>query len=231
MATGEHPTRETGAEGERVPRIQIEAITEIKSEGLPSERLRALPWPIELQGKGAYSAAERTYVVRFPVGDRFLSYVTLIHELGHPRQHEHRPDLGQEPQTHGNLVAEETDAWERGWARFAAANTERLAALEQQFREDRTQGAPSRFSSFGELYQWVRDHVRELVEMERVLFTAPGDPHDRPESFDALADEWERAGVRSFLEEYAALRTGKTIDPAEAETTIRETIQAIEREF
>lgn len=224
---------EGGRESEPAFRAEIRPITEVNQP--PGEKLkRPFLWPLELQGKGAYRREDGIYIVRYPRGDVFLSFVTTIHELGHPRQHERNKELRDtsregEIQTHEDLFLEESDAWERGWSRFSAANPELLASLEGRFNSFRAQGHFLDFERLESLYEWVRDNALKIVEVQRVLFEkdAAGGGTAR---FDRFADEMEKADVKDFFERYAGLRTGVRIDDREAERAIENCLKLIEKE-
>lgn len=204
-------------------RLTVEAITTPPS--WPNERLRALPWPQELQGKGLTDERAKTLTVRYPRGDVFLSSVTTIHELGHLRQHEVNPALPGEA-GHARLVAEERDAWQRGWERFAAANPDYLAAAEAKFQAHRrTHPALTEFVTLADYYGWVRDGVGQIVEAQRVLFEAEAAP--RPEQLDQLADQLEASGARTFLERLSATRVGETVDEPGLRAAITRTVERV----
>ena len=208
---------------------EISSIESVDLDRFSGERLKSFPWPVELQGKGEHRSGDSMYVIRYPKGDIFLSFATLIHELGHPRQHEHRADLQNGEQTHENLFAEEEDAWTRGWDRFAKANPELLEQLRQRFLKHVEGGDIEHVSSFEQLYQWIKDGALKMVEMQRVLFE--DNEVDPSINFDRLANEMEQAGVRDFLERYAEMRVGITIEDTDAQVAIKSTLESIEQEF
>lgn len=190
-------------------------------------RLRDFDWPVELNGKGESDREHGTMLLRYPRGDVFLSYATTIHELGHLRQHEQNPALQahDEKQTPENLKAEEADAWARGWQRFL--RTDAAASLERHFQEKRRQGQLARFSSFAEMFNWVRDNVLASLDAQAPFFDSSLAPAQR---IDAVADALEAAGFRGFLEQFAAARTGETVDDAKMQEFVRSAVALIIKE-
>lgn len=196
---------------------------------MPGRKMAAFPWPIELSGRGEYRRKDGTYVIRYPRGDVFLSYVTLIHELGHPRQHERNPSLKEEgPQTHENLQAEEMDAWDRGWERFSRSNPDVMETLARRFEACRREGRIKEFRDFHELFAWTRDQVLRFVSVQRLLFEG-GTEQEGDEAFDRLAEAMESQGLRAFLEKLLAQKVGDVIDDGEAEAAIRSCLEDIEK--
>ena len=75
------PTRETAFDYEKaspelysLERTTIEALTSVKE--MPG-RLGEFSWPIELQGTGLTNDEERSFLIRYPKGDIFLSFAQL----------------------------------------------------------------------------------------------------------------------------------------------------------
>mgnify|MGYP001586528734 CR=1 FL=1 len=167
-------------------------------------------------------------LIRFPKGDIFLSFATTIHELGHLRQEELNPVLKAEPQTHENLLAQEQDAWERGWERILKSNPDIVQSLETKFQGYRAQGKLN-FTSFQELYDFVRQNALRMFEAQRLLFEESGEETGEPneERFDQLADELEKAGVRDFLLRLEKARVGEMIDENEMRNVIRKTVELV----
>lgn len=204
----------------------IEALTSVRE--MPG-RMKEFPWPLELQGKGSTNEEEKSMLIRFPKGDIFLSFATTIHELGHLRQEELNPTLKKERQTHENLLAQEQDAWERGWQRFLKSNPDIATFLEIKFQEYLRQGKLKDFASFQELYQWIQGNALRMVEAQRILFDEAGEEMstENEERFDQLADELEKADVREFLERYNATRVGEMVDEQEIRKFIRRTVELV----
>lgn len=219
------PEQESKPERYSLERLSIEALTEPRKM---SGKMATFPWPLELQGKGVSNEKDKSMLIRFPSGDIFLSYVTTIHELGHIRQEELKPELKANTQTHETLLAQEIDAWDRGWKRFLTANSTLSSSLERKLEQYHASGKIG-FSSFQELYGWVRQNVLRMVEAQRVLFEESGEPDE--EKMDRLADEFERIGVHDFLEQYQKTRVGEMVDEQEMQTAIQKTIElAIEEQ-
>lgn len=65
---------------------------------LISERIASLGWPLEFQGTGKTDYANRKFKIYYPLGDVFLSYAAVIHEIGHWRQSEIDQSLGKRPE-------------------------------------------------------------------------------------------------------------------------------------
>src|SRR3989338_11092627 len=55
---------------------------------LISEQIVSLGWPLEFQGTGITNYRSGELEIYYPRGDLFLSFVFVIHELGHWRQGE-----------------------------------------------------------------------------------------------------------------------------------------------
>jgi len=201
-------------------RVSIEPIKD--SNGLP-DALRGLDWPLELNGKGVSRAEAGEMTIRYPKGDVLLSYVTAIHEMGHLRQHELNPELHDlENQTHENLMAEESDAWGRGWRRFAEANPKRLEEFERIVR-DSDNDRLKNMGSFAQLYEYVRDNSLKLVEMQRVLF----ETEDENRGFELLAEDIDKTGWNAFLTKIRGLRIGQTVDTEQMDGDIRNVMEKV----
>lgn len=209
-------------------RVTVEMLS--KPREMPG-KMNNFSWPIELQGKGSTDEKEKTMLVRFPKGDIFLSFVITIHELGHLRQEELDSSLRAEPQTHQALLAQEQDAWERGWDRFSASNLELLHSLEERFYAYRIQGKMT-CDSFIDLYEWVHKNVLRMVDAQRILFEESGEETPRPneERFDQLADELEKAGIRDFLDRIEKNRVGEVVDEREIREAITRTLERVIKE-
>ena len=191
--------------------------------------LRGFPWPMELQGKGIANATNGSFEIQYPKGDALLSFVTTIHELGHLRQDERDPAIASLPSgSHERLLAEERDAWWRGWERVARACPDVVVTLEAKATAAQSVGKLAAGTSFRALYEWVRDHVLTMVEVQRMLFEGTGSfTEDR---WEELAGEFERAGIREFLGRYAAMRTGEPVATEDIEAMIRRVITAVANE-
>src|SRR3989344_1687743 len=208
-------------------RAQITTLQRVPLNRIP-EPLRKFHWPIELQGKGEVRESDKTFIIKYPKGDMLLSYATLIHELGHPLQHERNPALQKGTRTHANLLAEERDAWERGWSRFRQANPELIERLEIATSAFHAKAA-SAPKSFREMYDWIRANTLKMVEVQRLLFE--GSSKSEGAGSDALAAELERVGINDFLEAYSQLRTHEPIDDMEAQAAIQRTLAVIVKEI
>lgn len=219
------PEGEPKSERYSLDRVTIKAITTLpEMQG----KVKNFAWPLELQGEGKTNEKDKTMLVRFPVGDIFLSFVTTIHELGHLRQEELNPALKQKHQTHKNLLAQEQDAWTRGLERFQKANPDILAALGKKFQEYRAQGKLD-FDSFQGLYAFVRENTLSMVETQHLLFEESGKETGVPneERFNKLAGELKKAGIQKFLKRYIAAHVGETVNEEEIRTAIKKTIELI----
>lgn len=203
----------------------IEAITNLPAM---SGKLKEFPWPLELQGSGKTYEDEKKMLVRYPQGDIFLSYTTTIHELGHLRQEELNPTLKADPQTHEALLAQEQDAWMRGWLRFSESNPDVMHTLNEKFRTYHAEGKID-FDSFQELYNWVSRNVLQIVEAQKILFENPNNDEKEPseEELDRVAGELEKIDVRDFLSRFAKARVGEIVDNHEIQTTIKKTVELI----
>lgn len=206
-----------------VDRLTIRSLDQPVPIPMPLQRFA---WPMELQGKGESNATDGSFEVRYPKGDVLLSFVTTIHELGHLRQDELDPAIvSLPPGSHERLLAEERDAWERGWERVVRACPDVVAALEGKVAAARSVETFADTTSFRALYEWVRDHALTMVDTQRVLFEGTGSFAE--ERWSELADEFERTGVREFLERYAAMRTGEPVAAEDIEGMIRRVITGV----
>lgn len=225
MASPDHPV-ERSERRYSADRLTIVPLDQPVSVPAP---LQKFSWPIELQGKGVSNAADGSFEVRYPKGDALFSFATTIHELGHLRQDELDSAIAALPSgSHERLLAEERDAWRRGWERVARACPDVIAALETKATAARSAGKLGDVTSFRALYGLVRDHVLTIVEAQRVMFEGTGSCTE--ERWSQLADEFERAGLREFLERYAAMRIGEPVDPDEMEEMIRRVVTIVASE-
>lgn len=191
--------------------------------------LQMFPWPMELQGKGIANVADGSFEVRYPKGDALLSFVTTIHELGHLRQDEMDPAIASLPSgSHERLLAEERDAWRRGWERVARTCPDVIAALEAKAAAARSAGKLAEVPSFRALYEWVCDHALTMVEVQRMLFDGTGSFAE--ERWSELAGKFQRAELREFLDRYAAMRTGEPVAAEEVEDMIRRVVTDVASE-
>lgn len=205
--------------------LEIVGIEPGDKSNIPKEIAARFDWPAELNGKGFYDRPADSYTVRYPKGDVFLSFITTIHELGHPRQHDENAELqhGGE-QTHENLVAEEVDAWKRGWDRFVQANPVALTKLKTKFESYKNDGKLEEFDSFESLYEWVKELALKTVELQKVLFEPVEDGVNKMEK---LATEMEKAGIGQLFEKFAKVRVGEQVDSQEMEKAINNVIKKV----
>jgi len=206
-------------------KVTIEAL----SSPHPDTKRFQLNYPFELQGRGESNPETGEIIVRFPKGDVFLSYVTTIHELGHPRQEEINPKLAEPALDSGPDVLAEEDAWQRGWDRFSRANQEVLKDLEQRLQNYKEQGKLQEFGSFQQLYNYVRDCAGRAVEAQRELFDKTG--HQISDLNEAekrqLENLFERIGWSEFIQQYESARVGEDINEQEARQAILKTVELI----
>ena len=205
---------------ERVTIEALETAPELKG------KMKEFSWPLELQGKGLSDEHDKTMLVKFPKGDIFLSFATTIHEVGHLRQEELDPKLKKKVQTHDNLLAQEQDAWSRGWKRFLKSCPDLFKSLEEKFQDCRRRGKLEDFVSFEDLYQWISKNVLSMVQVQDVLFDDAGEAGQKvsEKQFDAVAEKMEKIGIRDFLKEYEAARVGEIVDEEEMRKVIKSII-------
>lgn len=209
----------TGVEDYSLEATEIQIIENLELKKLKADKLASFSWPLELQGKGETNEKDKSLLVRFPKGDIFLSLITTIHELGHLRQKELNPGLKSEVRTHELLLAEERDAWERGWQRMLGGNPDFLKGIEEKFADYKSKGKLESQESFASLYEWIKNNLLKAVEVQSVLFEGLPDTAAQ----DTLADALEKIDFRNFLEEYARNRVGEEAN----ETEMREFIKSI----
>ncbi|MCX6792845.1 MAG: hypothetical protein NTY12_02370 [Candidatus Falkowbacteria bacterium] len=198
-------------------------ITSISQLKRMPEVIEELNWPIELQGKGLTDRINKKMFVEFPEGDVLLSYVTTIHELGHLRQNEINPELEAESNKYLKLLAEEKDAWARGWERFSKSNQDIVDILENKFSENFSDGE---IKSFKELYLWVERNALKMVEAQAPLFEC-GKETTEEERFKMLAESLKKVEISKFLEEYKGYRIDEAINIKEAQAAIKNTVEQI----
>ncbi len=69
------------------------------------ERKKSLGWPVEIQGTGKLKEGTKDFEVYYPLGDIFLSFGVIIHELGHLRQEEFNFEIVQiNKKKNGNVM-------------------------------------------------------------------------------------------------------------------------------
>lgn len=225
MRDPDHPT-ERSDRRYAADRLTIVSLDQPASVPAP---LQKFSWPIELQGKGVSNVVNGSFEVRYPKGNALLSFVTTIHELGHLRQDEMNPAIASlPPGSHERLLAEERDAWERGWERIMRACPDVVTVLDMKATVAQSTGKLAVGTSFRALYEWVRDHVFTIVEVQRVLFEGTGSCTE--ERWSQLADEFERTGLREFLERYATIRTGESVAAEDVEGMIRRVVVSVANE-
>ncbi len=204
-------------------KVTVEPIVTVNSETIPFKRLS---WPLELQGRGESNSQDGSILVRFPKGDVFLSFVTTIHELGHPKQIDDNPKLKEGDIDGGPDVFAEEDVWQRGLERFSKANPDTVAELEKKFTNHRRTGQLQNFISFKELYAFVRDSSLKLVRAQREMFERTG---KLPSEFSE--QEWDevakQGALQEFLKKYETARVNEMVDEVEMCTAINKTIKSI----
>jgi len=206
-------------------RVTIEALT---NEHVDSKRL-GLKTPFELQGRGESDIENKSITVRFPKGDIFLSYITTIHELGHPRQEELDEKLAASDKQPGPNVLAEEDAWDRGWDRFSKTNASRIRELESKFQVFKNSDALRDFASLKDLYNWVRDNSLNFVRVQREYFKKTGQEIGTLEGKDAkgLVDELKVAGWEDFVEKYESSRVGEMVNEEQIRIDIEKVIRQV----
>ena len=120
-------------------------------------------WPVEIQGGGRSWYHKKEFEIAYPVGDVFLSFAIMVHELGHLRQGEVNPlfaeeELGSpEPKKLGETefhADTEQDAWQRGMERIKKYCPEYLKVIEDKFQQYKKSGKFGKFRDFEEFYKY-----------------------------------------------------------------------------
>ena len=126
---------------------------------------KSLDWPLEVQGSGRVLEDGKNFEMRYPKGDLFYSWATIIHESGHLLQDELNPEImGMADDDQKNLLKEQ-DAFERGLTRLKKYEPELLEWLENEFIKYTNQGLIPDFASFAELY----DNFKKVIKINRTI--------------------------------------------------------------
>lgn len=125
---------------------------------------QGIDWPVEIQGGGRSCYEKKEFEVAYPVGDVFLSFSVMLHELGHLRQGEINPlfadeELGSpaptklgETEFHPDT---EQDAWQRGMKRLKEYCPDFFKLIDNKFQQYKKSGKFSNFKNFEEFYNYV----------------------------------------------------------------------------
>lgn len=215
--------------------------------------LKALPWPMEIQGTGYTDRKARKFKVWYPEGDLFLSLSTTIHELGHLRQADIDPeldpekDMGQDWVEHyRSNLAREKDAIGRGWERASRYCPDQMAAIEAKFQAAKAAGKFKDLESFEMFYRQVQEMMILINEFykdfgltqdplirKKLLADNTGIDNDKLDSLikeaagDYVAAMIKRAGKSSFFTEINRMRTGDKLKKEYARIFIRQAVARI----
>src|SRR3989338_4691005 len=188
----------------RLKKDNITALTELPQD--MSSRWKSLGWPMEIQGTARPLEGTADYKFAYPVGDVFVSFGVVVHELGHLRQEEDERFVDADKNSKDYVIVLEEDAYERGWQRAERYCPEVVAQIEEKFQEYRRQGKMQGFASFKDFYTWLR----RTVDINRALGSVPAseDEQSREElEFQAL----KNGGVEEFFGKLNALKVGEPI--------------------
>lgn len=182
------------------------------------ELFEALGWPLEVQGSGRI-INDNSFEIRYPKGDKFFSYASIIHELGHLRQDEFiniksNQDLN---------IEKEKDAFSRGWSRILEYCPEFIDMLENQFQEHRKQSKIKDFNSFKELYDFYSGTININIALNKL---EENHVYDIKDKILAL----KQAGIDKFFAKINKNKTGEMINKNDANDFIMKVSKAIAKE-
>ncbi len=190
------------------PKIEVTVLGDTDGCGndFRDKKMKEASWPVELQGHGE-SEGMKKFKVSYPRGDYFLSFVTLIHELGHLGQ----DDLNEEIRKQKGIflswnTEKERDAWRRGWNYLVdvklEGGTSFLQHLESKFKQ---YNLP--FKSFADLYKWCQKKILPFaVESFAVSQKYRGCAPKKE-----LEPVWKKF-IQEHGDEYKGMRVGEAID-------------------
>lgn len=194
---------------------------------------RELNWPMELQGTGRKKPDNPfEYEIYYPVGDIFLSFATVIHEIGHIRQDELA--LENEPNDEDNLEeqiskqeAKELDAYERGWKRVMQYRPDIIEGFEERFQVYKQQGLLEEFESFQELYKFMSGSI----EINRLMFELSDIDGDSEEGGQIIkAKVQQNESIMDFLEALNNSKVGELVDTELIDELLLEIVKKINQE-
>lgn len=192
-----------------------------------------LNWPMELQGTGRKKPDNPLeYEIYYPVGDVFVSFATIIHEIGHIRQDELMPD--NEPDDDDNLEAQiakqeskELDAYERGWLRILQYRPDIIDDIEERFRDYKQQGLLTEFESFQELYKFMNGSI----EINRLMFELADIDGDSEEGAQVIKTRTQQnEDIMNFLQTLNNSKVGELIDTDLVDELLLEIVEKINQE-
>ncbi|MDD5341275.1 MAG: hypothetical protein PHC97_02450 [Patescibacteria group bacterium] len=178
--------------------------------------------PIELQGYGRTDYDKKEFKIGYPAGgDVLLSFVVIIHELGHLREKEVEND--------NDRLAEENSAWQRGLKRLEKYDPKILKYLEEKFKKFKDAGKLTKFKNFIDYYQYVREVISQSNEiMEK--FIEKGDVTSKKFGVKFAKDIKANPLIKEFLLEQGVWRTGEKVDSEVIEDFIKKMADKISEE-
>ncbi len=220
-------------EVEQIKKFSLDglSIKSVSEKPVLEGRLSEIDWPIELQGKGTTSIGDKTMEVKYPKGDVILSFVTIIHELGHLGQEQIDPSLKVEKQTYHSLLAQEKDAWRRGWNRLVTVRPDIREFLQGKL-DSLSEKGDINFKTIDSFYYWVQENVLKIVEEEKILFESDDNtPKSRKDRFDKLADKLKNIGIDNFFKQYNTIRVNEQVNEKQVNKFIQDIAESVMAEL
>ena len=201
---------------------------------LPKE-LQSLPWPMEIQGYGYTDKEKKEFTIQYPLGDKFLSFMVIVHELGHLRQFEIHPQLDPEKQENeydgaslNNL--REKDAWGRGIKRLKEFAPEVLDEMRENFFEYKKNGKFEQFDSLDDFIKEVIAIFDKLLEFYSDYYKKTGKERAELNVASYVSEEIKNDNVYKFFINTDDYRCGDKIDQEFATNFIKKMADNISKE-
>lgn len=193
-----------------------------------SEKKRSLGWPMEIQGAGRVKEGTTDFEVHYPAGDIFLSFGIIVHELGHLRQEEFNSEIkniDKNTEMERYIEITEYDAYQRGIERINKYFPEILEEMENKFQEYKKDGKLEQFSSFEDLYDFLKGTININKALLSVDKTQDSEVNDELE-YKVLKE----AGIDSFFRDIKKSRVNEKIDTEWADNFVMKMAERISKE-
>ncbi len=219
-----------------IPLDENSAARERWKEFFKSLKEEGVDWPVEIQGCAHSDFEKKEFKVYYPVGDIFMSFAVIMHELGHLRQGEAvkrfaiktlgAPKSDPVVEENNDNSETEKDAWERGFNRSKKYCPEVIFELESKFKQYKQDGKFAEFSNFSNFFDYI---VRVFLKITDIHTKLGVNVENLVKECAGLIKE--DLVTKDFFVKQDIWRTGEIIDRKEAEEFIKKAAAAIAEEI
>lgn len=187
-----------------------------------SENKKNLGWPLEIQGYAFFNKQENKVDIRYPVGDFFVSFGVIIHELGHLRQDEFNLKFLNEDNYLKYIETKELDAYERGLNRFKNYCPQILVEIENKFLEYKKLEKLKNFLCFEDFYKFLYG----TININKAILNIPENNNQNDQELLEV-ESLKNFGIEKFFEEIKNSYVNEKIDIVKVEKIIKELVKKI----